>query len=498
MGGDRRLEMKKIIHFFCLLSLLFYLTVAPVLSHAQALPASQFAMAVGKTLVTKMKLRGFAVNDPKFAATLSAASITLTDVAATAASVGGSAVIGAVGAPVWLTLLASAAIGYGVKLGLDYYTPDLPAPQVTGEQNIEVLPPSSSGSSNSVIPTVTYKETVQVPNPNTSTRPPEFQEEIWYGDSPNVAGIYEYFEWYNSIPQYESIYIAKNIVVSDGIIYTYNQYTNQINARKLVTFDQQSCQGGIDVKPACTGQSVRQEMMFSYRYPGYCPGGYSWNNNAKACTPPLVITKVQTKTGTVQDVANNIIPLDQNLKGSPINPEIIAKIANDAWQRAAAQPGYDGVPYDVSNPITQSDVGDAYNPQNNPNGDPYPTVQDGLNPVSAPGQPIVININPNTSPYSPPSSGVDLGPNPGIPEPVLETTPTPQQILDPILNLFPSFRSFVVPQHASECPKPSVDIFEKHLVLDTHCTILDQSKPTLYAVMAFVWIVIGIFIILAA
>lgn len=484
--------MKKIIHVICLISLLFYSIVTPSQAYAQALPASQFAAAVGKTLMTKMKTRGFAANDPKFAATVQAASITLTDVAVTAASVGGSAVIGAVGAPVWLTLLASAAIGYGVKMCLDYFMPNLPPPKSTGSTNPEV-----QVSSSSVVPTFSYTQTVQVPNTDTTTRSPEYLDTTWYGGADFTRGIDGFFNYINSAPQYEVGYIAKNIVEGE-ILYGYDEASKSIGVSKYVTWIQQYCQGGIDIKPACTGSMRRIDERFSYASPGYCPSGYTWNMGAKACVPPVFVEKVETKTGTVQDAANNLVPVDQNVKGSPINPEIIAKIADAAWQRAAAQPGYNGVPYQYSDPVTQYDVSNAYNPQNNPMADPYPTVQEGLKPVSAPGTTIVINLNPSSNPTTPPASGIDLGPNPAIPQPILEATPTAQEILNPILNLFPSFKSFVVPQHVSECPMPSVNIFERHLILDGHCLLLEQVKPILYAVMAFVWVALGLFIILAA
>lgn len=489
--------MKKAIHVFCLISVLFYTTVLPSRAYAQALPAGQFAIAVGKTIMTKMKFKGFAANDPKYGATIRAASMTLTDVAVTAASTGGSIVLGAVGAPVWLALLGSVAIGYGVKIGLDYFMPNLPVPAPDVSKNIELQPPT-----NSVFPSVSYEKKTSVPNPDKTIQPIIFPDEAWYGGDDRTVGVDGFFNYINSAPQYEINYTATSIVDSGPIDYFTNG--NLITAYKNVSWTQQYCQGGIDIKPACTGEKYTQVTRFG-RHAGYCPPGYSFSG--EGCSPPSFIEQTQTKTGTVQDIANNIVPLGDDVKYGPINPEIIAKVANEAWQRAAAQEGYSGVPYDMADPITQSDVATAYSPENNPTGDLYPTVQDGLNPISTPGTTIVINVDPynqsSTNPsypsYPPASSGnIDLGPNPSIPEPVLETTPTAEEILAPLLSLFPSFKTFVVPSHGADCPRPSIDLFEKHLVLDGHCALLEQVRPTLYAVMAFVWIAIGLFIILAA
>jgi hypothetical protein len=41
-------------------------------------------------------------------------------------------------------------------------------------------------------------------------------------------------------------------------------------------------------------------------------------------------------------------------------------------------------------------------------------------------------------------------------------------------------------------------MFEKQIVMEVHCAVLDDVKPTLYAVMAFVWLMLGAFIILRA
>jgi len=93
---------------------------------------------------------------------------------------------------------------------------------------------------------------------------------------------------------------------------------------------------------------------------------------------------------------------------------------------------------------------------------------------------------------------VNLGTDPGIGAPTLETTPTAQAILNPVFNLLPSFRNFVVPAHSGACPKPSMTIFNKYMVMDAHCTVLENIRPTLYAVMFFVWLLLGALIVLAA
>jgi hypothetical protein len=110
-------------------------------------------------------------------------------------------------------------------------------------------------------------------------------------------------------------------------------------------------------------------------------------------------------------------------------------------------------------------------------------------------------VNPNAPTSTNPAASspqVNLGPDPNIGAPALESTPTAQMILSPLLNLFPTLKNFVVPSHPSECPRPAITLFNKSLVLDCHCALLESVRPTLYAVMTFVWAVVALMIILAA
>ncbi len=201
---------------------------------------------------------------------------------------------------------------------------------------------------------------------------------------------------------------------------------------------------------------------------------------------------------SISDAVASVPDSDMTL---PANPALVAQAVNNAWQAAAAQPNYPGLPFSNSNPVTVADV-QAFQ-SSNPSA--YPSVGDMLAPAvdpstSAVAQPVapgtVASPGINAAPAG--SAQVNLGADPGIGAPNLEATPTAQMILSPILNLFPDLKSFVVPSHSSECPKPTMTLFGKTLVLDEHCTLLEAVRPTLYAVMAFVWSVIGLFIILAA
>jgi len=137
-------------------------------------------------------------------------------------------------------------------------------------------------------------------------------------------------------------------------------------------------------------------------------------------------------------------------------------------------------------------------------------VQDYVSPQPATTSPWTLPSNPtsttqDTSVATSPSTNAasanpleNLGPDPGIGSPTLETTPTAQQILAPILGLMADFRSFVVPAHESTCPKPTFQLFGKSIVMDAHCNIAEQQRAALYAVMAAVWLLAGALIVLRA
>lgn len=207
-------------------------------------------------------------------------------------------------------------------------------------------------------------------------------------------------------------------------------------------------------------------------------------------------------TASPSSLVSNVPQADMSL---PASPQLLAQAVNNAWQRAAAQPGYQGMPFIASDPVTAADVSawQSASPAS------YPTVGDMLSPavnpatsavapLAAPGSQVQPGVNPGTSTAPSGTPQVNLGTDPVVPLPTLEATPTAQMILNPLLGLFPDLKSFVVPSHSSQCPKPSLSLFGRTMVMDGHCVLLDSVQPTLYAVMAAVWLMVAMFIILAA
>lgn len=213
----------------------------------------------------------------------------------------------------------------------------------------------------------------------------------------------------------------------------------------------------------------------------------------------------------VKTISDAAADLTAPQKAAPLNPQIIADLANDFWREAATAPGYDGLPYDATKPITATEAAtwQAANPTS------WPSVGDFVAPQAAPSggtasSPFVMPLSPSpvttADPTTNPTTGTNpsteplqnLGTDPGIGSPALEPIPTAQQILAPLLDLFPSLRNFVVPNHNAVCPKWTMHLFDRDIVAQDHCAMIEQVRPMAYSTMAAVWLILALFIVLAA
>lgn len=217
---------------------------------------------------------------------------------------------------------------------------------------------------------------------------------------------------------------------------------------------------------------------------GYVKAGITKDNNVKNASVKEAVEKISSEEAS-----------------KPLSNEMLAAAANAAWKAMAVNTG--GLPWSSSDPITPADVADWV--EANPG--LRPSVADALAPVSS-GSAVVINPNQIVNPGSNPGSGpvatpgtgveVDLGPNPNIAAPILEPTPTAQQIIGPILNLMPDLKSFVVPSHSAICPRPNFTVFDRTYTIESHCGLIDGMRSVIDAAMLLVWTIGAMFIILRA
>jgi len=206
--------------------------------------------------------------------------------------------------------------------------------------------------------------------------------------------------------------------------------------------------------------------------------------------------------------------------GKPLNPLILATIADNAWKKAASQPGYTGLPYDAADPITVSEAQAAQAA----NASTWPTVGDAVAPQVATGTdaasspwalPVASTAGAGAVPGT--TTGTDTATESGsttntqsidwgvFSAPALEETPTTGSIIDPLLNLWPAWASFSFPQHQSVCPTPSFTlpggVLNGRTVHFTQmCDFLESNnvRVAMQAAFAMAWAILIVFIVMGA
>lgn len=225
----------------------------------------------------------------------------------------------------------------------------------------------------------------------------------------------------------------------------------------------------------------------------------NWGWVTSTPDPNYVPPGAGTSAPITKPAAEALANLSDAEKAKPLDAKVVADIANAAWEQAASQPGYSGVPYSMSDPVTAADVATARaeNPWM-----PVSTVGDLVNPIS-PTNPLgqavapVGNVGAGTNPAAD-QPLQNLGVDPGIGAPILEATPTGAQVVAPLANLMPDLRNFQVPPHAASCPRPTFDLFGKQIVMDSQCSLFENVRGELYNAMLVTFLIIALFIILSA
>lgn len=432
--------IRRIVLIFVMLSLVAN-------ANAQALP-SRIGQQIAAVVKNKVGLRGFAANDPRFGATVAAVGTAVVEI--------GTAVVVAGTAPAWGTILASAVIagvvGYGIQALANWIF----------NKDGTVTISAGAGSGGPVLPAGKCY-TIQ----GTGCYASISDAFAAYGVPPGtVSGSDQYgaYIWttyltFGAVPGYQ-YWNVKRCRPPSPCAYDY------------------STGNWPDVTP-----NDHQAAYLIGMIEG-SPGAVRIADSAPPTAP------------TTTSVAAALATLSDSDKAKPLPDQVIADLADAAWRQAANQPGYNGVPYSLTDPVTQVDVATARaaNPAV-----PQATVGDLAEPILS-SNPLG-QTSPGTAPATNPAASspqVNLGDDPGIGFPMLETIPTAQQIIDPLAGLAPSLKSWVVPAHMAECPKPTFDLFNKHIVMDQQCAVFEDHRATLYNAMLVAWALIALFIILSA
>ena len=445
-------------------------------SAAQVTTASDAAYwNMNRTLsgVTQQALanRGYVSNDPRTYATLShmsnAARVGVTSAAGAAAGAG-AVVLAGVTAPAWASVAlfigVSAVASYGINLALDSLVNWL----FRSDQKIDTAGMSlSTPTAISVGGSYWVGSLIVGPGSTNAT--------IYGGDGRTMA--------------YQSEVAARNYLGLNTSNLICTLTTNSTNTYW-------SC-----------GSYGSWMVYKTSGAPVNCAAGMYCTATTSFASPILTSPG---KTGVTIGTAVSDIPSTELSK--QLNPQLVAAVANRLWQMAASQPGYAGIPYPASNPISTQEA--TQYQQANPQ--VWPSVRDFVSPradastntnsvalpsgVTQPATvPTTFTTSPNPATTNPASTSplINLGEDPAIGSPTLETPPTAQQILDPVLKMLPGHRTFTASTHQGTCPTPTINLYGSH-VMDAHCTLIDQNKSVIQGAMTFAWAVIALFIILSA
>lgn len=425
-------------------------------ANAQALPNTVFTApayktgaAVAEGITQTLIRRGFAANDPRIFQTISAVG---TRTAATVAAAGtGASMLATVA-----RLSPYVTAGILIYQGVNWYF-DVTGKVTTQPVGTVIQPIYSNG-----LQTGQLAWTVQG----------------GYWGSPQEAMSYVFSQTINTYPS--AVY--SNVVTT---------FVNSTNANISYNYN---------IPTIGSGSATKTATASIWNGTVNCPAGSGFVSGT-SCTG-AGLEKAGTGLGTapvqsytLQQAYNN---LPSAALSSSLSPDLAAETANRLWRDAAAQPGYQGVPWSSASPTTAPDF--APYAQTQPTS--WPTTSDwGSTPVPTANPITPPNSNPNASPTAPSgSTKLDLGTDPGTPTPTLEDVPT--DLFKPISDLLKPWTTWQVPAHAGVCPTwqaaPSIAGHVFSIDLSYHCTFAEQYRSAITAAAIACWLVIAAFIILSA
>ncbi|MRW91031.1 hypothetical protein GJ699_13630 [Duganella sp. FT80W] len=427
------------VFLFCLM-----LTISE--AHAQAVALGQ---EIASVIKWKAAARGFAANDPRLGAAVGAVGGAVAEIAA------GAVIAGT--APAWGAVLAtaalSAAVGYGINALAGWLFNKDGTVTVTGAK-----PPTSGQEAYywSVFP---GNVVVTGTNLESTAQSAIMQSEC------GASSCNNNLTW-------NSIGISSRTIGSWfaglGQTYTY-------------TYD------GYWSKPGTSSTWPRTVSVTGSPFP--------YEKIGSGTQIPVTDPAGGTTTKPVADALNDLTP-DQ--KSKPLEPKVVADIADAAWRDAASKPDYAGIPYSISDPVIAADVtaARAANPSQ-----AVATVGDLTQPISSTNPLSEPATSPTLNPGTNPAASqplVNLGIDPVIGSPQLEATPTGADILRPLTGLMPDLKNYKVPDHVGECPKPTFELFGKSIKMDGQCSLFEDIRGQLYNAMIVVFLLIAMFIVLSA
>lgn len=480
--------------------------------------------AIGGAIVKAGKRMGFAANDPRFAKTVYAAA----NEASFAVGAGTTAatVAAIAGAPVWATVAVgvgvAAAFGYIAYKAYQLATDDdgkvyiQPDPQKPAPPKPKIYGNLSSMISHDAIFNGGSLEGYQVIN----------YDGLYHPDT-----VFYHFDYpadiANSQWKYRA-FLPEEHLNGNGQMYAYamspTELSNKSKAMAEVKFNLADGSSGY-VKSAAfhyTTEAGSDSPIPSSNAKVVVTFHVNDSNEDYVVVFPVEFNPNYVPAVRESMSTNEAAPLIQQNADEPVDPQVLVKLANKLWQNAAAKPGYDGLPYDNANPLTEADV-QAWRAENPAQ---YPTQGDLLNPTNLPGE--QISLNPDGTPNTPPNPDPNPDPNP-VPNPggditiIVNPTPvtvnvnpvvdfgsypnkeaptledvSPSDITDAIKNSILPATNFSDLGVTGQCPKPSFTIWDRNYIISAHCDLFESIAPVLQSVMVALFALVAFFIVMSA
>lgn len=229
---------------------------------------------------------------------------------------------------------------------------------------------------------------------------------------------------------------------------------------------------------------VNDFIFMSGEFP--CEISYDKETNLNIPDPLFIVELVpDSSTTTIHQGINN---LSQEILMKPLSAEMLAAAANTIWFAAKPNSYNQIIPWNPSDAITAEDAKRwlMANPNN------APLLSDFIAPATLSAS--AAQSNPSDSPkITPqPKSAIEpetnrqnerkptpdlvFSPAPDIDAPDLEAIPTANMILAPLLNLMSDLKNFSVPSHPSVCPTASFSVLGREYHWNTHCGLIEQHR----------------------
>lgn len=451
--GSHRISFRRRLYAVLMLVMLY-----PFIAQARSVPdySSKLGLATSSLIGNKVNARGFAATDPRFTSTVNGVGAAITTIAGgLATGVSWPAVLAAAG----ISAVATVAIPLLADKAITWIWGNGDQAQVSGSDMVATVPNTpiygTSTCNNSCV--LTHMS----------------------------PGEQRYFNTATS-----GVVVLLMLKLVTGATWSYSGMLDMSGSP-------------IAIAPA-TGNYWKSIMVQT--------GGYTKVDGSTVSAPtggayvmflhypPTGQQEMPSYLPQMKPTAQIFLDIPQPALASPMSNEALATIANAQWRAASLQLDYPGLPYDATNPITAQDVAvwRATNPSSVPTLNDY--FSPALNPTTGKVDITTPTTNPNASNTAPTGTAVNLGTDPGVTAPTLETPPT--DLFKPISDLMQLWLSWAVPDHDGACPtwqaSPSISGHIYNIDLSYHCTFAESYRSAITAAALACWFAIAAFIILSA